>query len=172
MHAPPATKPWSKDDRVPQKKNHFFLCAASARAVAAAEESMSNDDDEDWDDDLEDTTDVNAAVREERRQFTVREEIGEVIRDFKGYGWRLGAAALQLARWSGRIAWVGYTVMLFANLPLFMKVRPLSLLCAGGVPPLPARRLQKSASCTGTTEEEDSTSCASDTASMPASCSA
>ena len=106
---------------------------------------MSNDDDEDWDDDLEDTTDVNAAVREERRQFTVREEIGEVIRDFKGYGWRLGAAALQLARWSGRIAWVGYTVMLFANLPLFMKVRPLSLLCAGGVPPLPARRLQKSA---------------------------
>ena len=107
---------------------------------------MSNDDDEDWDDDLEDTTDVNAAVREERRQFTVREEIGEVIRDFKGYGWRLGAAALQLARWSGRIAWVGYTVMLFANLPLFMKVRPLSLLCAGGVPPLPARRLQKSTS--------------------------
>ena len=77
--------------------------------------------DSESDDDLECSADVNEAVR----PYTVREEIGVVIGEFQAYGWRLGNAVVQLARWSGRVAWVGYTLLVFANLPLFMKVRSL-----------------------------------------------
>jgi hypothetical protein len=77
--------------------------------------------DSESDDDLECSADVNEAVR----PYTMREEIGVVIGEFQAYGWRLGNAVVQLARWSGRVAWVGYTLLVFANLPLFMKVRSL-----------------------------------------------